>query len=246
MSELQGVEEGPAWAPEIAAGLEEMLARTPSEPQPIAAFDWDETCIRGDISETWLTFLDEAEPGRLAAYEAGCHADRRAAYEQLAIDLVHGRREVEVRSAVDQAFRRAVVEGRIAVRPAIRALMGEMRRRGWDVWVVTASPTPVVQPLAMTYGIGPDRVLGMTSPKGGDDRYLPSLVHPIPYREGKLAAILEKTGRPPTFAAGDSDGDLWLLRAARYALVIDRGPRTDAGLRQQAAESAWWVQRGWA
>jgi len=235
----------PTWDETIARGLADMLEQTPSDPPPIAAFDWDETCIRGDISESWLTFLDEADPGRLAAYEAGCATDRRAAYEQLAIDLVRGRDEIEVRRAVDDTFRRAVREGRIAPRPPIRELMAAMVGRGWDVWVVTASPTPVVQTLAADYGVAPDHVLGMTSPRGENGRYLPSLTAPVTYREGKLAALLEKTRRPPTFAAGDSEGDLWLLEAARYALVIDRGPRSDPELIRKATAAGWWVQRGW-
>ncbi len=250
----------PTWDADIAHGLAAMLESHPVTREgaygaredvdaalpPVAAFDWDETCIRGDISETWLTFLDEVDPGVLAAYEADCLVDRRRAYEQLAIDLVHGRTEEDVRDAVEAAFRRGIDEGRIAVRPAIRELVAAMTQRGWEVWIVTASPTPVVQTVAAGYGIAPDRVLGMTSPRGHDGRFLPSLVPPVTYREGKLDAFLEKTGRPPTFAAGDSEGDLWLLQAARYALVIDRGPRADAGLLRQAGASGWWVQRGWA
>jgi HAD superfamily phosphoserine phosphatase-like hydrolase len=234
-----------AWDPAIAAGLERMLETTPADPPPVAAFDWDETCIRGDISETWLTYLDEAEPGRLAAYEAAVAADKRAAYERLAIELVQGRHEVEVRRAVDDAFRRAVTEGRIGMRPAIRDLIWAMHRHGWQVWVVTASPTPVVQTVAQHYGIHPDHVIGMSSPPGEDGRYRPSLVAPVPFREGKLAALLARTGREPTFAAGDSDGDLWMLRAARHALLIDRGERTDPAVRAAATEAGWWVQRGW-
>jgi phosphoserine phosphatase len=232
--------------PTIAAALGRMLDDTPPAPTPIAAFDWDETCIRGDISETWLTYLDEQDPGRLAAYEAGCRSDRRAAYEKLAIDLVHGHDDVSVRAAVEASFRRAIREGRIGERPAIRELMAAMASRGWEVWVVTASPTPVVQAVAVGYGVPAERVIGMTSPRGEDGRYRPSLVPPIPYREGKLEALLARTGRPPTFAAGDSEGDLWLLEAAVHALVIDRGDRTDPRLRARAREAGWWVQRGWS
>lgn len=231
------------WAPDIRAGLEAMLA---DEPPGIAAFDWDETCIRGDISETWLAELEAAEPtGRVHAYEAGCLADKRAAYIQLAIDLVRDRTEGEVRAAVLATAERAVRDGRIAYRPEIRELVWALHRHGWAVWVVTASPTAVVQPLAETYGVHPHRVLGMQSPLSPDGRYLPHLVEPATFREGKLSTLTVHAGGPPTFAAGDSEGDLWMLSAARYRLLVDRGPRGDPALRARATAEGWWIQHGW-
>ncbi len=231
------------WDPAIRAGLEAMLA---SEAPGIAAFDWDETCIRGDISETWLAELEAAQPtGRVDAYEAGCAADKRAAYIQLAIDLVHDRTEREVRAAVLDVAERAVRDGRIAFRPEIRELIWALQRHGWAVWVVTASPTAVVQPLAETYGIHPHRVLGMQSPLSADGRYLPHLNEPATFREGKRSALTDHAGGAPTFAAGDSEGDLWMLSAARYRLLVDRGPRGDPALRARATAEGWWIQHGW-
>ncbi len=233
------------WEASIAIGLDDMLAKTAAGTAPIAAFDFDETCIHGDISETWLTYLDELEPGRMAEYRAGCKADRAAAYQKLAIELVRGLTRTEVATLVEAAFRRGIAEGRIALRPSIHQLVASMKHHGWEVWVVTASPTPVVQTVAVNYGIDPERVIGMTSPLGADHRYLPELLQPTTFREGKLDALLARTGRAPTFAAGDTDGDLWLLNAAQYALLIDHGERTDPALRERARQAGWWIQRGW-
>jgi phosphoserine phosphatase len=68
----------------------------------------------------------------------------------------------------------------------------------------------------------------------------------VTYREGKLEAVMAWIGRAPTFAAGDSEGDQWLLRAARHALLVDRGAHGDPALRALAREEGWWVQTGWS
>ncbi len=238
-----------AWDPEIAAGLAAMIADVAANPEdrpPLAVFDWDETCIRGDISETWLTYLDEFVPGMLEDYELGCRVDKRVAYEKLAIDLCKGRTEREIRTDVLAALARAQRDGRIALRQDVRDLFWQLHRRGWEVWIVTASTTPVVQPLAEMYGIHPHRVLGMQCPLGPDGRFLPRLLDPIPYRDGKIAAVRRWIGCDPTLAAGDSDGDLWLLRAARYRILVDRGERGDPALRALAQSEGWWIQRGWS
>ena len=236
------------WDPAIATAIAQMIAEVPQTgaPAPIAVFDWDETSIRGDISETSLHYLDEAKPGIMKAYEAACQADRRLAYEQLSMDLCAGQTETQVRATVLSVLDRAVRDGLIALRSEIRDLIWRLHRHGWEVWVVTASATPIVTPLAEMYGIHPHRVLGMQCPIGPDGRYLRQLLEPIPYREGKAAAVQHWIGRAPTFAAGDSEGDLWLLRSARYRLLVDRGERGDPTLRAAAHSEGWWVQRGWS
>ena len=239
-----------SWSPDLRAALVRMLAEhgrhapgyTPAS-APVAAFDWDETCIRGDISETWLTYLAEASGEPLVeAYEEGCRRDKRAAYVRLAEDLVVGRTEHEVRVAVRAAFERGLREGRLAVREAMRELIWALQRSGWCVVVVTASPTAVVRAVAQTYGIAASHVFGMDASVGSDGRYARPILEPVLFRDGKLEVLLRAVGKPPTFAAGDSDGDLRMLRSARHALWVDRGI---IALTEEASRAGWWVRAAW-
>ena len=82
------------WTPSVRQHLDDLIRR----PEPgLAALDWDETCIRGDISYALLDDLDEESDRDLwADYRARCELDLLAAYEELALWLVAGRRPEEV------------------------------------------------------------------------------------------------------------------------------------------------------
>ena len=82
----------PGWTPDNRARLEALV------PSPgTAVFDFDDTCIRGDISETLLALLaEERGEDLVAAYEARCRVDLRAAYVELVHTLVAGRTEREI------------------------------------------------------------------------------------------------------------------------------------------------------
>jgi phosphoserine phosphatase len=121
----------------------------------------------------------------------------------------------------------------------MRELVWGLRRAGWEVWVVTASPEVLVQAVAEHLGFPPDRVIGMRSVLGPDGRYLPRLRGAVTFREGKLEAIRSHIGSEPGFAAGDSLSDEPMMAAARRALLVDRGAE---GLRTRALERGWWIQ----
>ena len=235
----------PRWPTTLANDLSAMVHRygvdsegfDPLAP-PIAAFDFDDTCIRGDISHEALHLLeDEAPTGRVAHYRAGCEADLYAAYRELVHTLVAGRTPEQARALGLRALDRGIARGSLSLRDEMHELIVLMQAHGWWVRVVTASPTALVQPVAARYGIPPEHVLGMTSRIEGG-RYLPELLEPVPIASGKHDVLLAHTQRPPLFAAGDSRSDEALMLASRYALLRHHH---DTGLRDDAHRRGWWV-----
>ena len=228
------------WAPEVHAGLCQMLEATP--PGAVAVFDWDDTCIKGDISHELLSDIAR-NTGRdvWAPYLAQCESDRRAAYAQLTVTLVEGKTPEQVGAWTQEVFARSVASGRLAWSPEIHALYQAMFQRGWDVWVVTASPIDVVRTLAPHYGLPADRVLGMQPTMHASGRLCGPIQSPIPYRDGKLKLLRTQTSQP-TFAAGDSESDRALLEAAKFQLFVDAG---NTEMAEQAARQSWWRQAAW-
>ncbi len=205
---------------------------------PIAVFDWDDTSMFGDISHEALHLLEARDPkGRVDAYEAACRADLYKAYRDLVHTLVAGRTVEEVRQLALDALAHGEARGTLRLRTGMKDLVARLQARGWWVRVITASPAPLVQPLAAAYGIPPDHVLGMTS-KMERGRYLPELVEPVPIAFGKLEALRAHAGRDPHFTAGDSRSDHALMDVSRYVLLRHKG---DDDLHREATERRWWI-----
>jgi phosphoserine phosphatase len=231
------------WLPEVRAGLHEMLRWRPESGEPpVAALDFDQTCLSGDVSETSLVLLaeDRGEP-LVEAYERDCRIDMRRAYIELVSTLVAGLTEVEARQLALRALREGGCRGRLSHREEMRELVWALQRHGWEIYVVTASAEVLVQALAEQMGIPPNQVFGMRSPLTPEGRYGQGVLEPVPYREGKLEVIRQAAGRDPDFASGDSRSDAAMMAAARFALLWDHG---DAALRAEAQERGIWIQQG--
>jgi phosphoserine phosphatase len=76
---------------------------------------------------------------------------------------------------------------------------------------------------------------------GPDGGFLPGVLDPVTRRQGKVDALHLAHHRDPTLMLGDSQGDLPLLRAARFRLVIDKG---DERVRSEARAGGWWITEG--
>ncbi|MFE9410475.1 HAD family hydrolase [Streptomyces sp. NPDC006704] len=127
-----------------------------------------------------------------------------------------------------------------------RDLIRTLQRAGFDVWITSASPEPVVDVWARGAGVDPDHAIGIRSTtehgritshlvgcgsaKDGDDSV-------ITYIDGKRCWInqeifgvrgaaaerVQPAGRRQVFAAGDSDTDVSFLRdATGLRLVLNR------------------------
>lgn len=229
------------WSPPVRIGLEQLLAQ-PADTRPIAALDFDDTCLDGDISHAVLDELDREAPGLVDGYRRACEIDLRGAWVGLVGTLCAGRSEDDVAALTATALERGLADGRLRLVPEMQELVGALHAAGWEVWVVTASAAPVVRAVAHHYGVAPERILGMCPRLGADGRYTAEVLEPVTYREGKLEALRARVGRDPDLAAGDSPSDLALLRAARRALLVDRGVPE---LRAEAERRGWWIQEAW-
>jgi len=227
------------WRPAVHKRLCHMLRTTP--PGAVAAFDWDDTCISGDISHALLTDLQGSSGQDLwGPYLKQCQTNRHGAYVQLALTLVAGKTPEQVRSWTKSVMERRVADGQISWSPEIRSLFSAMQGLGWEIWVVTASAQPIVAPLVGEYGLAADRVIGM-QPSVLPNGVFGSPVKQATYREGKLRALISRADHP-TFAAGDSEGDTHLLEAAQESLLVQSH---DHPLTPRAKASNWMQQPSW-
>ncbi|MFJ6796229.1 haloacid dehalogenase-like hydrolase [Streptomyces sp. NPDC091268] len=128
-----------------------------------------------------------------------------------------------------------------------KELIASLRKAGFDVWISSASPQPVVEVWAEGVGIGADHVLGIrntTTPAGRFTTHLKGCGSVpdgadsmVTYIDGKRCWInqevfkvrgaaaerVQPAARRQVFAAGDSDTDVSFLRdATALRLVVNR------------------------
>jgi phosphoserine phosphatase len=206
----------------------------PGRPGRVAALDFDGTCVHGDVSETALALLaEDSGVDLVSAYEAACAVDLRQAYIDFTLTLCAGRTTAEVHALAARAMER------VTVRAALRELAAALLHHGWDVWIVTASPEPIVQAVAPAFGIAPDRVLGFRPTMGTDGRFLAAPFPQVTWKEGKVEALDHIQRGRPDLAIGDTVGDVPMLARATTAVWLDHGRPVHAA---DAASRGWLVQ----
>jgi phosphoserine phosphatase len=147
----------------------------------------------------------------------------------------------------------------------ISDLIRGFQTRGYDVWVITASPNPVVAALAPMVGIPSERVIGIRqlldangkltySFEGcgpvadGDDTMISYIegkrcwVNKIVYGDNSANAIARRPeGKRQAFGAGDSDTDIEFLRDAKYKLMLNRNKREAMCFAYRNENNSWLV-----
>ncbi|MBW1881510.1 MAG: HAD-IB family phosphatase, partial [Deltaproteobacteria bacterium] len=231
------------WSKGLRAALEAMVVREapePGGPPLLATFDWDNTCIRGDLAEGVLETLDEREgTRRFATYLSLIEEVGELEAYVFCTTTLAGRTEPALRALALEVWEERLADGRIAERPEMPDLFSALERHGWEVWIVSAAAEILVQVAAERYGLDPDRVIGVRLAVGKDQMLQDRVVGPFPHREGKIAVIEQRIGRHPAFATGNADSDIEMLEAARFRLVINNG---STELREIANQGGWWVQ----
>jgi phosphoserine phosphatase len=141
---------------------------------------------------------------------------------------------------------RTGLNGWLRIYDQSKDLIDVAKSYGYDVWIITASPQPVIQAFAPMAGVAADHVIGiraMTDSAGkhtykfqGCGDVADDNQDMISYIAGKRcwvnkviwgdttakAKLRRPDGDRQVFAAGDSDTDVEFLRDATYRLVIDR------------------------
>jgi phosphoserine phosphatase len=133
----------------------------------------------------------------------------------------------------------------LRVYPEQRELIRAARSRGFDVWVITASPTDAIATVAPLAGIDADHVVGIHQLVDGAGRLTARFEGCGPFPDGQTQLINHAEGKrcaankyvfgdrsaqalevraPPrqVFAAGDSDSDVFMLQDATYRFALNR------------------------
>jgi phosphoserine phosphatase len=145
-----------------------------------------------------------------------------------------------------------------------RELIAALISRGFDVWVITASPQDVIKTFAPRVGIAADHVIGVRLMVAdgkltyhlegcgpiadGDDAIIPYVdgkrcfVNKVVFGDRSAAAIDRRPdGHRWAFAAGDSDSDASFVRDAELKLVIDRHKSSLMCLALRNEHDSWLV-----
>ncbi len=185
----------------------------------MAVFDADHTLWNKDVGEQFQKWMM-----RHKLYPARSQRDVQRAYQHYkqgtlpglemfkgAVTNMAGMRESKVKRLAARYWQRGFGGFGGQIFAPMKALVGELQRKGVEVYIVSASNPWLVAEGAKRLGIDEAHVIGMgVEVKGG--RLTDRLVRPIPWEAGKVAAIQARIGRvKPVLVAGDSAGDLALL-----------------------------------
>jgi phosphatidylglycerophosphatase C len=227
---------------------EALLAELQEETGAIA-LDGDGTLWSGDVGEDFFYgILDSGRVSDLAAAElvriaqgAGIYAGgspaevARRIYDAYLAGRFDEQHVCEIMawicagwSAGDvAAFVKDTVKASFASRihPEVATVIAGARELELDVYVVSASPRPIVEAAAAVAGIAAPRVLAATAVLEGD-RFATAVHQPIPYGAGKASALQRALGTVPLLAAfGDNAFDTEMLTMARRPIGVRPKPR---------------------
>ena len=118
------------------------------------------------------------------------------------------------------------------VKEDMRTMVKRFLEKGALIWMISASPQMICEIAAEQLGIARERVLGVQLPteNGKDGRF--------PWGEAKVNALHQAGVTRALLAFGDSQGDIAMLKMAKYPVVVANGLST---LLQQAEGKAWWI-----
>ena len=194
----------------------------------------------------------------LDAYSMLCRRDGLRNCRAWLATLLIGPKEKEAeayqREVLDEALRETVAEepvfanagdqapvtiGRGVRRvPAIGELIRELRKAGFDVWMLSTSSQWMAEAFASGYGVEANRVVGVRV-RIVNTVLQSELIDPVPGGAGMAEAVTVFMGRAPDLVvAGPEDREL-LGYGKGLRIAIDRG---DALLRARAKDRGWLLQ----
>jgi len=208
------------------------------------AFDGDGTLWSGDVGEDFFFgVLDSGELTDVAA-EAIARVARDAGVEAGGVPADTARRIYDAylngrfdeervcelmtwinagwTHAATTDFVLALINAAFAsrVHPEVAAVIAAARAHGHELFVVSASPRPIVEAAAAVVGIPAARVIAATAVLEGD-RYAAAVHRPIPYGAGKSEALRRARGDLPLLAAfGDNAFDAEMLASAERPIAV--------------------------
>lgn len=218
---------------------------------PVAAFDADGTLWDTDLGETFFHHQIDNKLVKLPSnpweyYETTKAAEPTKAYLWLA-QINQGKTLEQVHQWARNAVKAA---SPVPVFSEQKKLIDLFLSKGVQIYIITASVKWAVEPGAEMLGLKYDSVIGV------ETRIENGLISDqqqgiITYRQGKVDALLERTGgKRPFFASGNTMGDFQLLQSATHlslavsaAAQDDKLYKTEAELAGHAATSGWLSHR---
>lgn len=230
--------------------LLDALEKRRPQGRAVAAFDADGTLWDTDLGEGLFGYQIDHKTVPLPADPWGEYVrlkqiDRNAAYLWLA-QINKGVPLTQVRDWAEKA----VASQPLPIFEEKKAIIQKLKDLDVEVYIVTASIKWAVEPGARRLGLREDQVIGIET-EVVDGRVTDKQKGLITWREGKPEALLQRTdGVKPYFAAGNTEGDLWLLEAATdLRLVVSAAPqdnrlwRTESKMLEIAKERGWFYHR---
>lgn len=233
--------------PEKLRQILDDLERKRPQGRAVAAFDADGTLWNTDLGEALFGYQVENKLVDLPEDPWGHynwmkeHVSHPAAYLWLA-QICKG---VPLKQ-VQQWAEEAVAAMDLPIFDEQLRILEKLKELNVEIYIVTASIKWAVEPGAPRLGLTFDQVIGIeTEVENGivTDRQKGV----ITYREGKPEALVARTGgTKPYFAAGNTEGDLWLLESSlNLRLVMSAAPEGTENYPTESKMLALAKERGW-
>jgi phosphoserine phosphatase len=218
-----------------------------ADSEPIAAFDADGTLWDTDLGENFFHHQINNKLVPLPASPWQHYQDLKAAHPPTAYLWLAQICKGEKLDTVHQWAREALKEySQLPVFSEQKKLIELFLKRGVKVYVITASVKWAVEPGAKALGLSYDSVIGV------ETEVQQNLITDkqngfISYRQGKVDALLAKTGgKKPFFASGNTMGDYQLLQSATgLSLAVSAATEssklfaTETDLAEAAQKHGW-------
>jgi HAD superfamily phosphoserine phosphatase-like hydrolase len=185
-----------------------------------AVFDFDNTCINGDIAETALHYLCQnnfLDKKILDNYYSLLGDGKIKEAYVLCSKTIAGFKALEISLLVE----------RLALRKKTKKLIDFLKKNNIDIWIVTASPEALIQEAVRYYKID-CKVIGVKE----NEELLPMF-------EGKVDCIKKfiNPNQKPLLAVGDSENDFAMLEYSKIKAVINR----KTPFSQKARDIGWFL-----
>lgn len=219
----------------LAALKTDILKALENGATPIAAFDADGTLWSCDMGENFLHYkaqkklLPNLPKDPWAHYENMKTENLEKAYLWLA-QILDGTEIGQVRQWAQEAFDQMLDQlgnSPSPVFPIVKELIEFLKSNNVKIYIVTASIRWAVEPGAKYLGVSHEDVIGITT-KIVDGKVTAEQDGPLTYKEGKPKGLFLKTeNKNPFFAAGNTEGDLALLKSASHIRLVNVSAKPD-------------------
>ncbi|MCB1189522.1 MAG: HAD-IB family phosphatase [Leptospiraceae bacterium] len=220
----------------------------------LAAFDFDNTLIKGDLGEAVMLSLLENGLQKLDKnfeihFRDRLNAkrlwDEKDTFQEELTDYIWTEYQYLMESqglevayrwssflfsgwtkAELQSITRTVWNSKLKnnVYTEMYELIRFLLQNNWQAYIITASPTWVIQEVIEEFNLPGEHVLGMNLKLNDLGVATEEIIEPFTYGKGKVECLSKVCNEQPDLSFGDSENDLPLLKSAKLkGILIDKG-----------------------